>query len=368
MTASKDYSHAEFISASRPRNKFRMTLALLFFSLLSSLPLQAADLNITSWGGEYQSAQRDVFFKPFTADSGKKVTEKVYDGGLDEIQTLIKSEKQDWDVVEVDAADLIRGCQKKYFEVLNWHKVGQRSEFMTGTHHNCGVGSVIWAMVLAYNDKTFPDDKPNDWKDFWDIKKFPGKRALRKTAKTTLEIALLAAGVNRSNLYDTLRDPRGVDKAFEKLDKLYPHIIWWEAGDQPGRLLATKNAAMVAAYNGRIADSIDRGATYRMVWQDALYSVDFWAIMKNAPNKDAAYQYLRFITQPKAQAELAERIPYAPTMKRAYKIMGRQKSAYMPDIKTKGKFMLAIDNHFWALAEDKLEAKFQKWLKSTKNK
>lgn len=331
--------------------------------LLVSLPLSAADFSITSWGGEYQDAQREVLFKPFAEASEKTFTENVYDGGLDEIEAQLKKEKAEWDVVEVDAADLIRGCENRYFDVLNWQKVGQRSEFMSGTTHNCGVGSVIWAMVLAYNDQKFPEEKPQNWEDFWDLKKFPGKRALRKTAKTTLEIALMAAGVKSQDVYSTLRSSQGIQKALDKLDEIYASVIWWSAGDQPARLLATQNATMVAGYNGRIADAINRGAKYSMVWKDALYSSDYWVVLKNSPNKDAAYQFLRHISNPKLQAELAERIAYAPTMKRAAKLMDRTAMQLMPDIKTKGRLMLLIDHYFWALSEKEIEEKFQNWLK-----
>ena len=55
------------------------------------------------------------------------------------------------------------------------------------------------------------------WRDFWDVQKFPGKRGMRKTAKYTLEIALLADGVPPGEVYKTLATPVGVDVLLRSL-------------------------------------------------------------------------------------------------------------------------------------------------------
>ena len=39
------------------------------------------DLTIASWGGNYQDAQRKIYFKPFSEKLGKPVLEETYDGG-----------------------------------------------------------------------------------------------------------------------------------------------------------------------------------------------------------------------------------------------------------------------------------------------
>ena len=38
-------------------------------------------LNIAAWGGDYQNAQNDAFFKPFAAATGASIEEKVADIG-----------------------------------------------------------------------------------------------------------------------------------------------------------------------------------------------------------------------------------------------------------------------------------------------
>src|SRR5688572_28497196 len=41
----------------------------------------ARDLTVVSWGGNFQDAQREIFFKPFSATTGKPVLDEAWDGG-----------------------------------------------------------------------------------------------------------------------------------------------------------------------------------------------------------------------------------------------------------------------------------------------
>ncbi len=54
-----------------------------------------------------------------------------------------------------------------------------KQAYVPGAVHACGVGSAIYNFVLAY-DKAALKQGPADWKDFFDLKGFPGKRALRQ--------------------------------------------------------------------------------------------------------------------------------------------------------------------------------------------
>jgi hypothetical protein len=69
---------------------------------------------------------------------------------------------------------------------------------------------------------------------------------MRKTAKYSLEIALLADGVPPGDVYKVLSTPSGVDRAFKKLDELKPEIVWWTNVSQVQSAPETREAG--AAY------------------------------------------------------------------------------------------------------------------------
>ncbi|MFX6226322.1 extracellular solute-binding protein, partial [Acinetobacter baumannii] len=68
------------------------------------------------------------------------------------------------------------------------------------TVSECGRGAFVWSTVLAYNaDKL--KTAPTGWADFWDTKKYPGKRGMKKSAQYNLEFALMADGVPTKDVY-----------------------------------------------------------------------------------------------------------------------------------------------------------------------
>ena len=165
----------------------------------TTLAAQARDLNVVSWGGAYQDGQKEVYFKPFTAATGVKMTDEAWDGGLGVLRTKIKGGANTWDVVQVEADELEVGCDEGLYEKLDVAKIGGANRYLPGTVHACGVGAIIYNLVLAYDGDKLKS-APNGWGDFFDTKKTPGKRALRNGAKWNLEIALIADGVPRADV------------------------------------------------------------------------------------------------------------------------------------------------------------------------
>ena len=51
-----------------------VALALCAIALAS--PATARDLTVVSWGGDYQDAQREAYFKPFMQKTGVKMAEE----------------------------------------------------------------------------------------------------------------------------------------------------------------------------------------------------------------------------------------------------------------------------------------------------
>ena len=75
---------------------------------------------------------------------------------------------------------------------------GQSAEedFFSEALSSCGVASLAWSMAIAFDRQAFAKAQPTQIADLLDTKKFPGKRALPHSARYTLELALLADGVD----------------------------------------------------------------------------------------------------------------------------------------------------------------------------
>ena len=88
-------------------------------------------------------------------------------------------------------------------------KLGGKDKYLPDAVNDCGVGAIVYSFILAYDGDKIKGDAPKSWADFWNTQKWPGKRALRKGPKTTLEIALMADGVAPKDVYADARHASG---------------------------------------------------------------------------------------------------------------------------------------------------------------
>ncbi|WP_233578612.1 MULTISPECIES: polyamine ABC transporter substrate-binding protein [Aquitalea] len=320
----------------------------------------AGDLTVISFGGANKAAQEKAYYAPFTKATGVKVVGGEYNGEMAKVKAMVDTKSVSWDVLEVESPELARGCDEGMFEKLDYSKIGNKADFVSGAAQSCGVGIFVWSTVLAYNADKLKVG-PSGWKDFWDVKKFPGKRGMRKGAKYTLEVALMADGVAPKDVYKVLATPAGVDRAFKKLDQLKPNIQWWEAGAQPPQYLVSGDVVMSSAYNGRIANTQKEGKNLKIVWAGGMYDFDSWAIPKGSPNKDAALKFIAFASKPENQKVYSQNIAYGPTNKKAVPLLDPKLVADLPTAPQNIKSGVAVDVAFWADFGESLEQRFNAW-------
>ncbi|WP_161523110.1 ABC transporter substrate-binding protein [Chromobacterium haemolyticum] len=321
---------------------------------------QARDLTVISFGGASKVAQAKAYYQPFQQATGIKILAGEYNGEMAKLKAMVDTKSVSWDVLEVESPELARGCDEGLFERLDYARIGNKADFLPGAAQACGIGTLVWSTALAYNaDKL--KTAPRNWADFWDVKRYPGKRGMRKGAKYTLEIALLADGVAAKDVYRTLATPAGVERAFKKLAQLKPHIQWWEAGAQPPQYLASGDVVMSSAYNGRIAAAQKEGKKLTIVWDGSLYDFDSWAIPKGSPNKDAAYRFIAFASKPENQKVYSQNISYGPSNKKALSLLDKSELSELPTAPQNLKNALKVDMEFWADHGESLEQRFNAW-------
>ncbi len=338
-----------------------MMVSLIVTAVLAAAGAShARDLTVVGWGGASQKAQRAAYFEPYMKVTGNSLIEAEYNGEMAKIKAMVESNNVTWDVVEVEALELVRGCEEGLFMPLEWDNIGSPEDYISFAVSECGVGTFVWSTVLAYNaDKL--ETGPTSWADFWDLEKFPGKRGLRKGAKFTLEFALLADGVLPDDVYKVLITPEGVDRAFKKLDEIKPHIQWWETGAQPPQWLAAGDVVMSSAYNGRISAAQAEGQNLKIAWDGMVFTLDYWAIVSGSPNAEQAYEFLKIAGQPENQLAYSRVIPYGPTNKQAVGELGPElmsNSPTAPDHLARGVFS---STEFWVEYGEALEERFNVW-------
>ena len=138
-------------------------------------------LTIVSWGGAYTKSQVEAYHKPFAVMTGVKILSEDYNGGLAQIKAQVDSGNVTWSLVDVELSDALRGCEEGILEriptsILPPAPDGTHAEqdFLPSMLQECGVGTIVWSMVFAFNGEVLKGDKPTTLKDFFDMKKSPG--------------------------------------------------------------------------------------------------------------------------------------------------------------------------------------------------
>jgi putative spermidine/putrescine transport system substrate-binding protein len=261
---------------------------------------QAREIVVANFGGQVTPAMQAAWGAPYTADTGVKV---VFDGATplpSKVKAMVESGKVVWDAVD---ADLFVGPQlgkQGLLERIDYGVVDRnmvRPEWAT----EYGIGNYTYSFVLAY-DKTQFADKPPTWVDFFDTKKYPGKRALWKFQMGCAEGCLLADGVPADKLY-----PLDMPRAIEKAKSLGKDLLLWSAGAEVGQMFLDKEIAIGCIFHPRAA-FLERETKGRVgwTWNQALYCPAAFVVPKGNPAGKEVMRFLGSILKPERQLKLLE--------------------------------------------------------------
>jgi putative spermidine/putrescine transport system substrate-binding protein len=337
------------------------TIALAAAALIALPALAQSQLTVVNFGGANANAQKKAYYEPFEKATGTKVISVEYNGEQAKVKAMVETKKVTWDIVEVESPDMGRGCDEGLYEKLDYGRIGNKADFAPkAAVTDCGIGIFVWSTVMAYNGDKLKDG-PKSWADFWDVKKFPGKRAMRKGARYNLEFALMADGVKPADVYKTLSTPAGAERAFKKLTELKPSIQWWEAGAQPPQFLVAGDVVMATAYNGRIDAATREGKNLKINWAGQIFDLEYYGIVAGSPNRDAAYKFLNMALAADPQAEYAKNIAYGPTNTKALAKLDARTLGNLPTAQANMQSALEFDIRFWADQGEALEKRFASW-------
>jgi putative spermidine/putrescine transport system substrate-binding protein len=268
------------------------------------------------WGGSGQDALSPAFFKPFTDATGIKV---ISTGPVDyaKIQQMSKAGNVTWDVAQIDPDFGLN--DSPYLEKIDCSKVPCSALTVGGLHaFPQGAPLMTFSAVLTYNTKAFPSSPPQTWSDFYDTKKFPGKRAVMANlgggGNGTLETALLASGVAPGDLY-----PLDMKTALAKIGSIRSDITFVQTNQQCVDLVSRGDAVMGNCLNGDSAAGKAQGDPIAWSWAQQILFADYLTVVKGSPHSSDAMKLIQWMTAQQHNGDLAKYIAYGPANKNSVK-------------------------------------------------
>ncbi|WP_395016261.1 ABC transporter substrate-binding protein [Dongia sp.] len=319
--------------------------ALTVWAALATGSAQAEDsITVASWGGSYQEAQTKAFFKP-TADALGITIKEDTTNGLDDVRLQVTGNAVKWDLVELGSEECARGTKEGLFEKLDYSQI-DASGIDPKLVNPDWVGITYYSVVLIYRTDVYKDAGPKTWADFWNVEKFPGRRALSGAMTSeTLTVATLADGVPMDKVF-----PLDIDRALKSLDKIRPHInAWWSSGAQAMQLVKDGEVDMASIWNGRASTLKAEGAPIAFSYDQGVLSADCMVIPKGAKNKDLAMKALAMFLKPEIQANLPLYIANGPVNLKAFDTgkIPADKVAGITSAPDNAKQQVLLDPVFW---------------------
>lgn len=338
--------------------QWKIIFIIVFLALFLAIHSGFAEerkIVMVGWGGAWEETMKKAFGDPFEKETGIKV---VYTSPIDfgKMKAMVESGNVEWDVSQAGFFRILPAAKAGIVEPIDYSIV-DKSMLAPGTARKYGCGGEYEAVVIGYRTDVYKEG-PIDWKDFWDVKKFPGPRAMYKGVYYTMEAALLADGVPPDKLY-----PLDEDRVFKSLDRIKPYVTaWWRSGSQSQALIKDREVDMITAWNGRLAQLIHRGDPVAISWDQALFVQSAWFVIKDAPHKKEAMEFINFASRAKNQAMVANKIFYGPTNPEALKYIDDKVARWMPSHPDNFKKCIELNSEYWEDNKDRLTEKFEAWL------
>lgn len=317
------------------------------------------ELTVVMWGGADQEKSVKSQVQPWAEEND--VTLKQ-DSPTDyaKFRAQVEAKKVSWGVVEVEPNFAVTACEKGWAVKLDKAKVDTskvKAELVT----ECAVPLLEYAFTIAYNTKKFSAaNHPKSWAEFFDTRKFPGKRGFWKYATGAMfEAALLADGVPAGKLY-----PLDLDRAFRKLDTIKSDIVFYETGEQQQQLLSSGEAPLVQGWNGRIFSAAKDGQPVANEWNEHLLSYDQIVIPTGYGQADLAHDWINwFLANPKAQAGYSNETGYSPVNDAALEFIEPAALKELPSAKENAaKRATIVDYAYWAKNYDQVTERMNEWM------
>ncbi|WP_249977739.1 ABC transporter substrate-binding protein [Vreelandella olivaria] len=308
--------------------------------------LANGQITFVSQGGAYQEAQTAAILDPVAEALGITIHQDSAPDAWPMIRTQGTTGQAVWDVIDTPPLNCVRGGNQGLIEPLDFSRVPNAESMPDEYKTPYSVAYEFYSSVLAYNPEVFDDNPPQSWADFWDVDAFPGNRSLRNHPLGTLEAALLADGVAPEALY-----PLDVDRAFNKLEEIKPHITtWWTSGGQSAQLLYDGEVDMLMMWNGRVSAIMNEGARADFTYNEGILQNTHLCIIKGSRNLDTATDFINAAIDPEYQANLPLYIDYGPGNPAAFDTgkISEERSRELPSFPDNAERQVLMSYEWWS--------------------
>lgn len=282
-------------------------------------------LVVAGFGGTTQDIRTEVFLDPFAERTGVRVLQPVVEGTLGDDMLLGKIPAK-WDLAHSSNWMALYAAKNGKKPLVEVPPGVPREDLVAEAIRPYSVQTFITAYVAGSLAGTF--DQELSWADFYDTKKFPGKRIVPGPGyyEGVAEPALLADGVSPDDLY-----PLDLERAAAKISSIWDDLVFYDSYPQIQQYLTSKTGAIASGPNGIIQGLQNKGVDMKVHWAaNPITAQNCFFINPGAPNMDAALAYAGWVTDPERQAAFATKTHYGPGFQAVFDALPADVQAGLP--------------------------------------
>jgi len=293
------------------RRRFMQVLAAL--GATGALPTwreadaQTKEIVFAMWGGDAEEVYRKAWGAPYEEKAGVAIHLDGSGPTRGKIRAMVESKNVTWDVCDSGLGTQASLGLEGMLEPIDYSIV-DKNKIIPGLAYKWGPTGYIYSSVLTWDSKAFGGEEPKTWADFWDLKRFPGKRVVWKYMVGVLEAALMADGVEPDKVY-----PIDMDRALNKIKEIKEHLVLWDSGASSQQVFRDGEVTMGQIWHTRSTMLADESeGRFKYTFNQGVVQPGVWAVPKGNPAGKAVFDFLASMQDPEKQLILLKELSQGP--------------------------------------------------------
>ncbi len=305
------------------------------------------------FGGPTNESRQIAYFDGFGEETGVDVVSTSIEDAI--YYPMLEGEDGDYDVFQVSTADILA-----YPDHIQEIPAAAQGDLIDESLRPYVVGGFYIGIAQAWLTDTFPDGGPQNWVDFFDTEKYPGKRAWPGSPgffDSSYEIALLADGVAFEDLY-----PLDIERATKKLNSIRGDLVFYQSYPEVQQLLSSGSAAIAVSVTGQFKALQNAGLDVTVQWNQAFQALSGFVVPEASKNPAAVMALAEWINKPENAAVFTERTGYGPVNSAVFDVISDDVAKNVVNSPAHADGLLQWDEQWRADNKDLLVDSYTAWL------
>jgi putative spermidine/putrescine transport system substrate-binding protein len=305
----------------------------------------ARQLVMVNWGGVANQGFGNFYGAPFSAaNPGVTVVQDSTGPSAGRIRSMVESGRVTWDICDSSATSSYLLGGMNLLNKIDYSVVDRANVIGPTFALEHGAAPYSFSNVLVYDSTKFPNGAPASWADFWDLRRFPGTRLLRRDAAGALDGAQMALGKDMANLY-----PLDIRACLAKVREIRRSLVFWNSGSESEQFIRTGEAVMGMIWHTRakVLEQESNGR-FKFIWNQGILQPGIFVSPRGNPGGDLVQKLVAsMLANAAPQVELLKFLGNGPTNPNAAALVPEEFKRFNPTDPANARVQVAQDGQWW---------------------